>query len=214
MIDEVCERIEGLAPAHPVRVAVDGITAAGKTTFADLLAGELEARGESVLRVSMDGFHNRRAIRYRQGRDSAIGYYEDAYDFAALRRVLLDPLGPAGDRRYRSAVIDLAGDEPIEVPLRRAGERDVLLVDGSFLQKAELEGGWDLVVYLHASFGAAEERGARRDRDLLGGVDAARATYRSRYHAAQRLYLEERQPQVRADIVIDVEDPASPTVVR
>lgn len=102
-IRECVERIEARADGHPRRVAVDGITAAGKTTFADLLATAVSAAGMPVIRVSMDGFHNPRAVRYRQGRGSADGYYEDAYDLAAVRRVLLDPLGPNGDWWYSRA---------------------------------------------------------------------------------------------------------------
>lgn len=213
-IEAACTRIEALDLGRPVRVAVDGITAAGKTTFADALAVALGRVGRSVIRVSMDGFHHPRAVRHRQGRASAVGYYEDAYDMAGLRRVLLDPLGPDGDRRYRRAVIDLAADTPVDDPAVEARPDDVLVVDGSFLQKPVLCGGWDLVVYLRATFAAAEERGARRDADTFGGVEAARRAFRERYHAAQRLYLAECDPEAGADVVIDVEDPVVPRLVR
>lgn len=208
-IEVACDRIAELDPGHPARVAVDGITAVGKTTFADALATALRQRGRSVVRVSMDGFHYPRTVRYRQGRTSAAGYYEDAYDLASVRRVLLDPLGPQGDRRYRSAVIDLATDTPIDGPVLTANPDDVLVVDGSFLQKPILRDAWDLVVYLHAGFAAAEERGVARDADLLGSTEAARLAFRSRYHAAQRRYLAECTPARGADLCIDAEDPRS-----
>lgn len=208
------DRIEGLDLGHPVRVAVDGITAAGKTTFAEGLAATLRRRGRSVIRVSMDGFHHRRAVRHRQGRGSADGYYEDAYDMEGVRRVLLDPLGPGGDRCHRRALIDLVTDAPVDEPPVEAAPGDVLVVDGSFLQKPVVRDGWDLVVYLRAGFAAAEERGARRDADALGGLDAARAAFRDRYHAAQRRYLAECDPEAGADTVVDVEDPAAPRLVR
>ena len=214
VFDVVCDRVVDRAAVHPTRVAIDGITAAGKTTFAEALAGALRARGRSVIRVSMDGFHFPRAVRYRQGRGSADGYYEDAYNLTTMRRVLLDPLGPGGDRRYRPAVIDLATDDPVDEPPRVANMDDVLVVDGSFLQRPELRNGWDFVVYLRTSFEAAETRGARRDVDALGGLDAARSVFRTRYHAAQRRYLAECGPETNADLVIDVEDPSAPTLVR
>ena len=116
VLAEVASTIEALTLGRPRRIAIDGITAAGKTTFANDLATELRQRGATVLRVSMDGFHNPQATRYRQGRGSADGYYEDAYDTDSIRRHLLDPLGPGGDRHYRTAVIDLATDEPADAP--------------------------------------------------------------------------------------------------
>jgi uridine kinase len=43
-------------------VAIDGVDSAGKTTFADEFAFTL-------VRASVDGFNNSRAIRYRRGRN-------------------------------------------------------------------------------------------------------------------------------------------------
>lgn len=206
VVEVVSERVTGLDLGHPVRVAVDGITGVGKTTFAGCLADAIKGRGRPVLQVSMDGFHNPRAVRYRQGRGSADGYYEDAYDFDGVRRELLDPLGPGGDRRFRSAVIDLAKDSPVRGPQRTAGVGDVVVVDGSFLQRPEMTGAWDLVVFLHASFEAAEARGATRDAHAMGGIEAARTAFRTRYHAAQRRYIDECSPESTADVVIDAED--------
>lgn len=206
VVGAVAERMVGLDLGRPVRVAVDGITGVGKTTFAGNLVAAVQGRGRVARHVSMDGFHNPRAIRHRRGRGSPDGYYEDAYDLASMRRHLLDPLGPGGDRRYRSAVIDLAADAPIEDAPSTAGLGDVFVVDGSFLQRPELRDGWDLVIYLHASFEAAEARGTARDADAMGGLDAAVTAFRTRYHAAQRRYIAECSPMASADVVVDAED--------
>lgn len=208
------ERLGDLLIDHPTRVGIDGITAAGKTTFANHLAVEVARSGLPVIRVSMDGFHHRREVRHRQGRDSADGYYEDAYDFVALRRELLDPLGPDGDRLHRTAIIDLSTDEPIDETPIEAPSNAVLIVDGSFLQKPGIRDGFDLVVFLRCSFEAAAERGARRDSIQLGGIGAARAMFARRYHAAQRRYLAECDPERCADTVLDLEDPTQPRIIR
>ena len=52
---------------HPLRVAIDGIDAAGKTTLADELVPLIEAQGRPVIRTSIDGFHRLRSLRYRLG---------------------------------------------------------------------------------------------------------------------------------------------------
>jgi uridine kinase len=195
-------------------VAVDGITGAGKTTFADELAEALTSAGIPTLRVTMDGFHHPRATRYRQGRDSAAGYYEDAYDFVALRRELLDPLGDGGGRRYRTEVIDLARDTPLEQPRQQAPDDLVVIVDGSFLQREELDGAWDVVVYLRVSFATARARGVDRDAPNLGSHEAAERLFAVRYHRAQQRYLDEHDPEARADIVVDNDDLSCPVVLR
>ena len=200
--------------AHPTRVAVDGITASGKTTFADDVAEAVRARGRTCLHVTMDGFHNPRAVRYRQGRESAAGYYEDAYDFAALRRVLLDPLGPGGDRAFRVGILDLANDVPLDLPAVVAAPDLVLVVDGSFLQRPELGDAWDAVVFLQCGFAIARARGAARDADLLGSVEAADRLFDIRYHAAGRRYVDEVDPERAADIVVAHDDPLRPEIRR
>ena len=101
-IEQLAKRILALSLSHPVRVAVDGRTASGKTTFADALAASIQ-HGRPVIRASVDGFHRPRVERYRQGRLSPDGYYEDARDLKAMRRLLLDPLGPGGDGGYVAA---------------------------------------------------------------------------------------------------------------
>lgn len=68
--------------------------------------------------------------------DSLKGYYRDSFDYEALRRVLLDPFGDRGDRRYRVAVFDYLSDEPVDKPAKRAPAEAILLVDGVFLQRS------------------------------------------------------------------------------
>lgn len=212
VIEAIAFELGALDLGHPVRVAVDGITGVGKTTFANELADATRARGRECLRVTMDGFHHPRATRYRQGRESPDGYYEDAYGLAALRRELLDPLGPSGSRRYRTAVIDLATDEPVDDQVRSADEQAIVVVDGSFLQRRELDGAWDLRVFLRASFPSARARGVARDADRLGSTAEAERIFTTRYHAAQRRYLAEVEPERRADVVIEHTEPHRPTI--
>jgi uridine kinase len=86
-----------MAP-HPLRVAVDGPPAAGKTTLADELALLLRSQGREVIRASTESFHLPRAQRYRHGELPEANYH-DSFDYDTLRRVMRDPLGPEGDRR-------------------------------------------------------------------------------------------------------------------
>jgi uridine kinase len=122
-INTIADCIESYSVPHPLRVAVDGRTASGKTTLADEVAVLLRPRGRQVIRTSVDGFHRPRADRYRRGRHSPEGYLDDARDWHAIRRFLLDPLGPNGDRCYRTASFDLDRDEPVEQPAVRAEPR-------------------------------------------------------------------------------------------
>ncbi|MFI6094390.1 uridine kinase [Lentzea sp. NPDC051213] len=211
VLGRIADHLAALRPGHPLRVAVDGITASGKTTLARELTAAVVARGRPAAHLSMDGFHNPRVVRHRQGRDSADGYYADAYDFASFARLVLEPLGPGGDRRYRQRIIDLASDTAIDEPPVTAAEDMVLVVDGSFLQR---ELTWDEVVFVDTPFEVARERGTRRDAELLGGLEQAGRAFDQRYHAASRRYLTEVEPARRATIVLSNEDIANPVLRR
>lgn len=213
LLDALAERIVARAAAHPLRVAVDGIDAAGKTTLADELAAPLRARGRPVIRASVDGFHRPRAERYRRGAASPEGYYLDAFDTAALRDALLLPLGPAGSRWYRRGSFDFHTDRPVHAPLEEAPADAVLVVDGVFLLRPELVAHWDYRIFVEVPFAVALERALRRDLALFGSAQAVRVRYQQRYIPGQRLYFAAAQPQERADAIVRNEDPANPELL-
>lgn len=80
-----------------VIVAIDGIDGSGKTTFADELAPVLARRGRPVVRASVDGFHNSKAVRYQRGKCDPEGFFLDSYNYEALKRFLLDPFRQGSD---------------------------------------------------------------------------------------------------------------------
>lgn len=83
--------IAELHPGRIVRVAIDGVDGAGKTTLADALAPVVAAQSRPVIRASVDGFHHPRAVRYARGRHSPDGFYLDSYNYVAFRKLLLAP---------------------------------------------------------------------------------------------------------------------------
>lgn len=191
-----------------LRVGVDGVDGAGKTTLADALAAVLRAGDVPVVRASVDGFHNPRAIRYRRGRSSPEGFFRDSYDYAALQRCLLDPLSPGGDRRYRTAAFDHRADAPVEAPEQRAASGSVLIVDGIFLHRPELRAYWDFSIFLDVRFEVSIPRGAQRGE---GSADPL-APENRRYVEGQRLYLRECDPKAHASLVVSYDDLAAPSI--
>ncbi|WP_245616300.1 uridine kinase [Deinococcus radiopugnans] len=199
-------------PAHPVlRVAVDGVDGAGKTTFADELAASLRELGREVICVSADDFHHPRAVRYRLGRDSPAGFYRDSYDHAGLRRTLLDPLGPGGALRYRTAILDVNSDQPLFEPEQIARPGSLLVVDGLFLHRPELRGLWDDSIFLRVDFAVSVPRGAARGTGF--GSPDPEAESNRRYIGGNRLYFREAQPEKWAGVVVDHNDLKAPFIV-
>jgi uridine kinase len=213
-IREIAQLLCDITLDHPTRVAVDGITASGKSTLAAELTNDIAALGRPALHVTMDGFHHPRARRYRSGRQSADGYYDDAYDFDSLIDRVLRPLGPGGSREYVTAVIDLASDTPVENPPTSSPADALLIVDGTFLQKPPTNAHWNATIFVDTDFAAAHQRGVARDAERLGGRAEAAEAFDRRYHAASRRYVDEVHPGHTATVVVDNNDPAHPRIVR
>ena len=214
LIDMLAARIVALSLDHPLRVGVDGCDAAGKTTLADELGRALSDRGRSVIRASIDGFHNPASIRYRRGNDSAEGYFLDSFDHETLIRVLLAPLGRGGTRNYRKAVFDFRVDRAVDVHIETAANDSVLIFDGVFLHRDELATFWDFSIFLDVDFETAIERAERRDLELFGSAANVRARYEQRYVPGQRLYFARCNPNRRATLVVDNTDPNRPAIMR
>lgn len=206
----IASHLVHLAAEPVLRVAVDGVDGVGKTTFADLLAHELEAAGRGVIRSSVDGFHHPRSVRYRSGR-SPEGFYRDSYDYEALRRCLLDPLSEGGSLRYRTAVLDHATDHAVVTPQREAAVGSVLVFDGLFLHRPELRDYWDFSIFLDAPFEITTPRGASRGPGF-GDPDPL-APSNQRYVEGNRLYFREASPKAHATMVIDHSDCSEPRIV-
>jgi uridine kinase len=214
-IDELAELLAERAlrtSESTLRVAVTGITASGKSTLATELVAGVQAKGTACFRVPVDGFHNPRTIRFRLGRESAEGYYRDAYNYELLVDRVLKPLGPGGDGRYVERVFDVAADVPVESVRLEAAPGSVGIFDASFLLRPEIRDHFDYRIFVQTSFEEAESRGVRRDSAALGGEDEARRLYRSRYHAAQKIYFREAEPLKHADVLFINDDPANPAV--
>ncbi len=210
VLDEVADAIVALPAGAVRRVAVDGVDGAGKTVFADELGGVLRRRRVPVVRASVDGFHAPREVRYRRGRDSPEGFYRDSYDYAALRRELLDPLAPGGDRRFRRAVHDVATDRAVAAPLEQAPADAVLVLDGIFLHRLEVRGCWDLSVWLAVELAESVRRCAERD----GTPPDPEAGSNRRYVEGQRRYVAESSPAAHATVVVDNTEFAAPRILR
>ena len=211
VLREVAARVLERPATRVARIAIDGVDGAGKTVFADELASVLAPSRRPIIRASVDGFHNPREVRYARGRASPEGFFLDSYDYAALRRCLLDPLGPDGSRIYRTVAFNHIADCPVAAEAHLAAPNAILVLDGIFLHRPELRDCWDLSVFLSVPFEVSVPRGAARGPGF-GSPDPAAESNR-RYVEGQRLYLDQGKPRDRADIVIDNTDLAAPKIV-
>lgn len=209
LLGRLADEVGTIAVKHPTRVAVDGPPAAGKTMLADELAVVLRERGRDVIRATIDDFLFPRAQRYPRGEYSAEGCYFDAHDREALNRVLLDPLGPGGDRRFRSAVYDGTTDTALSPRVTTAATDAVLVFDGVFLMRPELIDRWELRVFVSTTPEKTVERAIVRERRASSRAEVERR-WRERYLPSQEFYFTTVRPTDHADIVVHNDEPQQP----
>ncbi|MER7249592.1 uridine kinase [Kribbella sp. NPDC000426] len=215
VLGELASEVLAVERPHPVRVAIDGCSAAGKTTLADELADVLRGRtSREVIRAGIDYFKRAPELRTAYPIDSPESYYLDMWDYDAVRNQLLLPLGPDGDRRYVVGVRETSARSALDSPVQTAAPDAILLADGAFLQRPELDAHWDLRIYLHVSFDTVLHRGTARDQAWMDSPAAAEHRYLTRYIPGERMYVDQIHPATRAQLVVNNEDPAAPRLTR
>jgi len=216
VITKLADLIIAVDSLHPVRVAIDGVDASGKTTLADELVPLIEDFRRTVIRASIDGFHNPREVRYQRGADSPEGYYRDSFNHQAILQDLLIPLGPGGDRKYHRAVFDYRVDTALIKPFCEAPVDAILLFDGVFLLRPELIQYWDFSIFVDVDFDVSVPRAISRDIARSEGKmtpQMALAKYNQRYVPGQKIYLNEAHPKDIANIVVSNNDFENPKMI-
>lgn len=191
---ELAARIAAEEPPGPWwRVAVDGAPAARPADLADALARALPPLGRPVLRVRAASFWRPASLRLEYGHQDIDAYGRLWLDTGALRREVLDPLGPGGSGRALPSLRDPVTDRATRAPYTTLPPGGVLLLDGSLLLGRGLP--LDLTVHLRLSAAALRRRTPPDEHWTLPAYDG---------------YAERVRPEQDSDVVVRADDPARP----
>lgn len=213
LVASVAAAIDQRSPKR-LRVAIDGPTGAGKTSFGHELATALRRLGRPTLRASLDDFKHpwRDATERGYDRLSGEGYYRNAYDFESATELLLKPAGPQGSGRVVLCAHDpLTGVDRRDVVVT-APDDAILIVDSVFALRPQYAPHWDFTIFLEVRPEVALSRGVERDA-ASEGREAATDVHLGRYRVAEEIYLAAVHPKELVDLVIDNDDFANPWIV-
>jgi uridine kinase len=187
--DVLCDRIDSLrtvAPA-PVLVALDGRSAAGKSTLAQQVAARTAA-----LVIDGDDFY--------RGGDDAFWRACSPVEKVALvidwrrQRTLLTKLGRGEPARWQP--YDWEADDGRRGAEVSVGPAAVVILDGAYSARPELADLFALRVLLDVP------RPTRRERLLRREGEPYRADWEARWGEAEDLYFEQLVPPESFDLVL------------
>ncbi|MBF6335685.1 hypothetical protein IU450_07265 [Nocardia abscessus] len=134
------------AGSHTV-IAVDGADAARPVALADRIAEALRAAGRSAEVVSLHDYVRPASLRMEFGRTDEMSYRTAWFDYAALRREVVDALRRHG--RWLPALWDEAADRSARAAIRTAPPATTIVLAGPMLAGRGLDA--DLSVRLDLS---------------------------------------------------------------
>jgi hypothetical protein len=194
LVKDLADWINDFEMPHP-RIGIDGAPEIGASELSDSIAARLNSLGRPAIRASTSWWWRSAALRLELGRTDIDMLLGGWVDDAALRRELIDPLGPGGTGSYLRRLRDPDTDRSVREPRLPADGRSVLLIDGPFLQAATLP--LEAVIHLQVST-ARLRRALPPDRQW--------------WAAAFHRYVAEDRPADAASVVVAYDHPGAPAV--
>ena len=169
---------------RPSLIAIDGHSAAGKST----LAAELQTVFPDIQLVHGDDFYRVMPETERFDLDASEGY-RHYFDWERLEQQVLRPLAVQQEACYSvyNWETGVLGAEKVVRP------RGVVIVEGVFSARPELRRYYDAIFLVETN-----ER-IRAERQKQRGDETA---WLARWDAAEKFYLETHRPHTYADLVI------------
>ena len=201
-LGDVVTRVLDARRAVPVSrsllVAVSGVDGAGKGHAAARLDAALRARGTRTALLGADGWLNLPSVRFSRTRPGE-HFYRNAFRFAEMFERLVLPL-----RDRRSVTLEADFTEETAPTYRRHRydfeDVDVIVLEGVFLLKRELQSAYDLSVWIDCSFETAVERAIARGQEGLD-ARATRRAFGTIYFPAERIHARIDDPRGAADVI-------------
>ncbi|WP_370632772.1 AAA family ATPase [Halobacillus sp. Nhm2S1] len=168
MVEEVLRRIPSLNVGEGFVLGIDGLSRSGKTTLTEKIEKELKKSSFPVVTYHIDDYIVEREKRYNTGYEQWYEYYFLQWDVKALKEDLFEVLEK---------------------------ERNLVIMEGVFLQREEWRSFFDFVVYVQCP---RKERFLRESEQTRKNIDK----FKERYWKAEDYYIEKVEPERQADLIM------------
>jgi uridine kinase len=179
-------------------IAVSGIDGSGKGYVSARLAEKLAGKGFRVAVIAADGWLNLPHVRFGSD-DPGEHFYSHAFRFEEMFSRLIEPLARDGSSHLTAEYVEETAT-CYRKHVYEFDDVDLILLEGIFLFKRELQQCYDFRLWIDCSFKTALERALSRSQEGLPPADTI-AAYERIYFPAERVHFERDRPRDSADLV-------------
>lgn len=212
VLDDLVAEVLHLYPRGRVLVGLDADPRVDWFDFAEALAARFRKAGRDAVAADIEGFA--RLVPAEDGLPdfadlrersevlaaAADDYYTSGYDYALLRRALIEPFRLGGSTGFNTAVVDRLANRQIVDPNWITMDEDaVLIVAGPYLLREELAGLWHWSAWLEYDGDESPET-PRSAEDLV----------RQHLLDGMQHYRRHRDPRKLAKATVDLTHPDTP----
>lgn len=187
-------------PARTLVVGIDGLGGAGKSTISEALFETLREEGHNVTVLHIDDFIHPRRVRYSDDCPEWECYYKLQWRYDYLKDTVIRAAKNGEDFVGDIELYDKDTDSyflsPTHIP-----NGGIVIIEGIFLQRPELDGLFDFMIYIDVPEEIRLSRVLERD-GYIGDKAQIKSKYDSRYFPAERHYIKTCAPADNADFII------------
>lgn len=185
-------------------LGIDGLGGSGKTTYAKSIENSLKNEGIPVDILHIDDFIHPRQIRYNPSKADWECYYYIQWRYDYLIKEILAPIQLGCAIKKQIEVYDKLTDHYFLKNMRMPID-SILVIEGVFLQRAELNRYFDYMIYIDVPKEERFQRVLKRD-TYIGDDLAIKEKYKNRYFPAEEKYTEKYVPAFQANRTITTEN--------
>lgn len=180
-------------------LGIDGLGGAGKSTISEKICNEFENKMFHTILLHIDDFIHIREIRYNSSYPEWQCYYKLQWRYDYFTDVI-NALKQSINIEQEIELYDKDND-CYSIKSYFVKNKTVIVVEGIFLQRKELQGLFDYMVYIDVPEEVRMCRVLKRD-TYIGNEQQITDKYENRYFPAERHYFNKYSPDRKADFII------------
>ena len=203
-INELCNlilrRFHQHRSGNAFTVAISGIDASGKSSFATEIKYLLEENNLNVALLSIDDWQMPKSISFLAA-NAAANFYHNAFRWNAFFDSLLIPLKNSRSVNVTANLVDIKNDS-VYSKQYSFKKIDIIVVEGIFLLMKDTLAFFDYKVWIDCSFKTALQRAIARNQEGLLPEQLIH-DYNTFYYPAQLFHFKKDRPQTSADFIVN-----------